>query len=398
MKILIVSFDKALTDSLTALLSEHEVFVAKNAEEAITLSPKEVDLIIFDAISGAISEDEINQLYEKKFKDSKYVVLYDELFPVDPANLHPTNKVLIKRDLPPEEIIKGIFEEKSEKISEQVKDTEKAEVLVRPSTKKRRKILIVSFDKRLTDSIEERLKDEYDIEVVKNMKSVKEKGKEAGLIIFDAISGTIAEKNLNELSADPEIREKPFLILIDELFPIDVDKIDLEKKDSVNRDAPIDLIIEKAKSLLEEFKEEEKVSIPQPSEIPEISPVEEVMEEKEKPKEESPITHTVDIFEEMKAAEKREAIEESAKSIKEELSEKLSEEKFIKSVLIEAISSSLYGLRDEVKKEISDYIRDMLEAVIREELDRYFKEAKISEIIREETRKIVEEKLKELLS
>ena len=402
MKILIVSFDKTLVDSLKEHLAQHEVYTAKNAEEAITLSPPDVELIIFDAISGAISEEEINELHAKKFKTQKYVILYDELFPVDPKNIHPPNKVLVLRDSPPEEIIKRAFEEKKEEsskeegieigasvpIEEELKKEEKEEVKGEEKTE-RLKVLVVSFDKKLTDNLTSALKGKFDVEVVRNVKSVKEKGLKADVIVYDAISGSIAEKNLMELAEIPEIRNKHFIILVDELFPIDVEKIDLPNKIVINRDAEVGVIVSEIEKISPEVKKEEVKAEEVKKEKAEEEIPEEVPQEVEEVKEEIP---------EKKEIKPSEGITgEEIPQTAQVLVEKLSDERFVRSLLIEAISKELHGIREEIKAEVRDYVKDVLESAIREELERAFAEIGITKIIREETRKIVEEKLKELL-
>jgi len=363
MKILVVSFDKTLTQALEEKLSGHEVFVAKNAEEALTLSPKDVDVVVFDAISGAISEEEINQLYEKKFGDKRFVILYDELFPIDERNLHPQNRVLLSRDLPPEEIARAVLGEVR---------TESPAIPAEEEKEKKPLVLIVSFDRKLTDALEGRLKEKFNTEVVKNLKLVKEKGKEALAIIYDAISGSIAEKNLTELSEDPVLREKAYLVLMDELFPIEVEKINLPKKAVVNRDAPPDLIAEELEKLLSEVEEKAEEVPPQEEAVAE----EEVKEERaEVPPAEVPAL-----------SEEREVPPVE-----------LPEEKVVKGAIVEAISKELHGLREEVRGEVSTYIKDVIESVVREELEKYLSSAKINDLIRDTTRRVVEQKLKELL-
>ncbi|GAB6065577.1 response regulator transcription factor [Aquifex pyrophilus] len=400
MKILIVSFDKNLVDSLKAQLEGYEVYTAKNAEEAIALSPPDIDVIVFDAISGAISEEEINHLYEKKFQNQKYVILYDELFPVDVNNIKPPKKILISREAPPEEIINKMFEETSEKIETAEKEQKEEAVPVEEKTESVQKIeegekplvLIVSFDKRLTDNLEKVLKDNYRTEVVKNMKAVKEKGIYADLIVFDAISGSIAEKNLMELAEIPGIREKPFLILLDELFPIDVEKINLPHKSVLNRDVPAELVKEEVDKLYRETRKERE-------------------KEEAKPEEEEGLIETTHMlsFEETEGEEKEEKEEikeevqappqafQPEKEIVQKLSEKLSDEKFVKIVLVEAISETLQGLREEIKAEVREYIKDALESVLREEVEKVLLDIGVVDIIREETRKILEKKISELL-
>jgi len=394
MKILIVSFDKNLVDSLKVYLEGYEVYTAKNAEEAIALSPPDINVIVFDAISGAISEEEINHLYEKKFQNQKYVILYDELFPVDVNNIKPPKKILISREAPPEEIVNKIFEKEEESIPSHQEQTfqeihedktEKGE-----ENKEKPLVLIVSFDKRLTDNIEETLKDSYRTEVVKNMKAVKEKGIYADIIVFDAISGSIAEKNLMELSEIPGIREKPFLILLDELFPIDVEKINLPHKSVLNRDVPAELIKEEVDKLYTETRKETVKEEPQSQEeeslietTPMLSLEERETERKEEEKEK-------EVYPSQQAPQLEE-------NIAQKLSEKLSDEKFVKIIMVEAISEALHGLRDEIKAEVKEYLKDTLESVLREELEKVLLDIGIVDIIREETRKILEKKISELL-
>jgi hypothetical protein len=58
-------------------------------------------VIIYDAISGALSEEDINNMYQQKFKDAKFVVLVDDLFPINAQNLKPQKKMLIPRESTP---------------------------------------------------------------------------------------------------------------------------------------------------------------------------------------------------------------------------------------------------------------------------------------------------------
>ena len=430
MKVLIISFDKTLSENLKQALSgKHEVFTAKNTEEALTLIPHEIDVIVFDAISGAISEEEINQLYNKKFARQKYIVLYDELFPVDENNIQPPNKVLVIRDKALEEVPKLIeseatVETASAEVSQvqevttetQQQTTSKPEVqetqeVSQPSGKP--KILIVSFDKKLTDELESLLQDKYETEVVKNQRLVKEKGRTASLIVFDAISGTIAEKNLMELSEDPVLREKHYLILMDDLFPINVEKLNLPNKEVVNRDAPATLIAEQIESILQKASTPQTQPQPQEAKAEETKAQEEIIQGNIPEFEEE----TQEVTQEQTVAEQKEEItQEPYKDFLEEITEpetptraqpqptpvenvSLSlDEKTIKAAIVEAISKELAGLREEVKVEVSGYIRDIIESVVREEVEKYLLELKIGDLIREETKKIVEEKLKELLS
>ncbi len=426
MKVLVISFDKILSEKLKEALSQkHEVFTAKNTEEALTLIPPEIDVIIFDAISGAISEEEINQLYSKKFPRQKYIVLYDELFPVDENNLQPSEKVLVVRDKALEEVPKLIESEPHEDdnavatthvIEEEHESTPEATLEEAPketsSSPGKPKVLIVSFDKKLTDELESLLKDRYETEVVKNQRLVKEKGRTADLIVFDAISGTIAEKNLLELAEDPALREKHYLILMDDLFPINVDKLNLSNKEVVNRDAPATLIAEQIDSLLQKTFTSEPLSQLQETVTNETTVDEELIQGNILGSGEE----TRGVIEERSIAEgKEEKSQEPVKEFSEEPSSSqimqsqvpsstigninLSfDEKTIKAAIVEAIARELSGLGEEVKMEVSGYIRDVIESAVREEVEKYLLELKIGDLIKEETKKIVEQKLKELLS
>lgn len=406
MKILIVSFDKNLVDSLEALFTDHDVFTAKNAEEALALSPPDIDVIIFDAISGAISEEEINQLYQKKFKNQKYVILYDELFPIDTNNIYPPNKVLISRDAVPQEIVNKALgvstSENREEIIDSLQETQKSAKEPSQISKETEKgnnplVLIVSFDKKLTDSLENALSSKYRVQVVKNVKAAKEKGAEADIIVYDAISGSIAEKNLVELSEIPEIREKVFLILLDELFPIDIERINLPFKAVINRDAPIDLIGDEIDRLAQQKVKETHQTKETISETPSKSEEESIIEEALSPSEEFALESTKEEKKDVSSERLASTPREDIKPIVESISEKLTDEKFVKMIVAEAISKELQGLREEIRMEAKDYIKDVIESVIREEIERFLLELKIADIIREETRKTVERKISELL-
>lgn len=403
MKVLIISFDKILSEKLKEVLSKkHEVFIVKNTEEALTLIPHEIDIIVFDAISGAISEEEINQLYNQKFSKQKYVILYDELFPVDENNVQPPDKVLVLRDealekVPP--LIEG--EERKPVRINLVKTPVAQEVKVetqQPETSQavgKPKVLIASFDKRLTDEVENLLKDKYEIEVVKNQRLVKEKGRGASVIVFDAISGTIAEKNLTELAEDPVLREKHYLILLDDLFPINVDKLDLPNKEVLNRDIPPKLIAEHVESMLQKIEMHPQFQEkPVQEELPQLEEEELVVEfHGGESLEEESLEEVV----ESQVAEPQESPVQ--KQIAHVGSVSLSlDENTIKAAIIEALSKELGGLREEVKMEVIGYARGILESVVREEIEKIFLELKIGNLIREETKRIVEEKLRELLS
>ncbi len=384
MKVMIVSFDRSLTESLKEALSEHEVYVAKNSEEALKMIPPEIEVVIYDAISGAISEEDINTLYTKKFSNARYMILYDELFPVDSNNIVATFKKFVPRDTPPSEVAQKVFEltkevtpseegqgqeeapappietQETEPEQELIEHTSLAqepspdiepapqeeleieptqiqpveeptqsyseEIEIEPTTidipeveesqkpqpefvqevdqapqetveealstpqepagSGGKKVLLISFDKTLFESLRGALGNDYDILNVKTVKHALQKGKDAGIVVFDAISGVIAEKGLIDMSNDPAMKNKPYLILVDDLFPINTDSIPLEKKESISRDADPERIKELILSMFE-TPEAEEVQEAQAEEAPEMpteapeQPVADIAEEEQ---------------------------------------------------------------------------------------------------------------------
>ena len=332
MKVLIVSFDKALTEELKKALSDHEVYTAKNSEEALKVVPSDMEGVIYDAISGAISEEDINTLYQKRFSNARFIILYDELFPVEESNIIVPQKLLVPRETDPKEIAKkliefpvpGPAEEESQELEiehthlveeepTQAEEEPPAQEVVQEPTPVEesketpepapqegeapfRKVLIVSFDQPLIDTVKLALGQSAEIETVKTVKQAMEKGKDADLIVFDAISGAIAEKGLIEMSTDPDLAPKPYLILVDDLFPINVENIPLENKVSISRDVDAQKIKEALSQLrpvapaVEETAPQETVPEPAPAEEAETSqePTLEEVTTEEAPAEETP--------------------------------------------------------------------------------------------------------------
>ena len=382
MKVMIVSFDKALAESLKEVLSEHEVYVAKNSEEALKMIPPEIEVVIYDAISGAISEEDINTLYTKKFSNARYMILYDELFPVDSKNIVATFKKFVPRDTPPEEMVQRMLEltrevapseepaveqtvqtegEEKPEVQEpspeesliehtslvpettgdvqppppegelEIEPTEipsvedigqaQEEIEIEPTAievpevaeeppqeevaqappepeeavpevappepattadRSANKVLLISFDQTLLDSLKGVLGRDYEILNVKTVKHALEKGKDSKVVVFDAISGVIAEKGLIDLSNDPVMKNKPYLILVDDLFPINVDSVPLEKKESLSRDSDPQRIREIIVSMAEQAEEEAQVA----EEVEELTPQEAPPQTQEEPVEE----------------------------------------------------------------------------------------------------------------
>ena len=547
MKVLIVSFDKTLTEDLKKVLSDHEVYVAKNSEEAIKMIPSDIEGVIYDAISGAISEEDINTLYTKKFSNARYVILYDELFPVDESNIIVPQKLLVPRDESPKEIVnkllefpveavpaptEGVPEETPEveeqaveeiaqeigeeipeleiestacetppyegeetveemegSVEEALQELESAEMeapleleeqpaeiggeaetvqeaveeapketVSEPAGGETGKILIVSFDQTLIDSIKAAFGQKHEVESVKTVKQAIEQGKDASVVVFDAISGVIAEKGLIELSNDPTMAQKNYIILVDDLFPINVDSIPLEKKVSVSRDTDpsrLKEIIEEQLSAVPSVAQQEPEEVPQEAEVSEeeveIPPVEEleaVIEEAKGLQEETPgeAVAEAETLPEVSETEVEETVAEAPKEeehipalealekvmeeqeleieevpsveevVEEVAQQPLEEEipkapaptvsvssedidRLIESAVMKALSED--KIREAVSKALEERmldIRDMVADVVRKEVEKVFEELDIRNLIRQATYQALRERLEELIT
>ncbi len=508
MKVLIVSFDKSLTEELKKALEGHEVYIAKNSEEAIKVIPSDIEGIIYDAISGAISEEDINTLYTKKFSTARYVILYDELFPVDESNIIAEHKILVPREESPKEIVRKLVEfpteeevsreepetveqEKVEDIESLVQEiggeTEEIEIEhtsldtgsgeepvqeveeVLPEAGKMEKesvpttpgkILIVSFDQPLIDSLKASLGPDYEVVTVKTVKQAMEKGKDASVVVFDAISGVIAEKGLTELSQDSVMASKPYIILVDDLFPIDISKIPLPDKESLSRDTDPDTVVNLIKSKavsapatqveepkvevesvqqeetsleeelekIEEVKEEQTEQLEEVIQELETVDVEEVIEEIEPPSAESEAVEEVEVpkqeeehipalealekvmeegdFKVEETAPVEEVVEEIQQSEEEVKIEEPSElpkvelgAEEVSSTISQALTEDM--IKEAVSKALEERmadIREMVADIVRKEVEKAFEDLDIRNLIRQATYQALRDKLEELIS
>jgi len=306
MKVLIVSFDRNLVNQLRNALGEHEVMDVKNVEEALNLAITHFDVIVYDAISGALSEEDINNLYLQKFEDAKFVVLVDDLFPINAKNLKPRKKVLIPREstldqvlsainapvqeteeyqLPTleleiethrqtveeleeaiettpseQESIETLFFEKELKLEETQPESEEEEVsqYISEGAHLRKKVAVVSFDSTLVDNIAPLLSEDFEPVVIRSFRDLEGILKDVDGVIFDAISGLAAKKRLMELAKDQDIAQKPFLVLIDELFNINIDDVPLIDKHVISREEDPEKIVEKFKEIILPLRKRKK--------------------------------------------------------------------------------------------------------------------------------------------
>ena len=468
MKVLIVSFDKTLTEELKKALSEHEVYTAKNSEEAIKVIPPSIEGVIYDAISGAISEEDINTLYTKKFSQARYVILYDELFPVDENNLLPEKKILVPRESPPQEIVAKLIEfpqkDVQEPQDEQVEDIEKltqelgvedleiehtslttSEEEEEPATEPMdmeveagqppeeievvpNKILMVSFDQTLIDSMKAYLGSTYEIIPAKTVKQAFEKGKDASVVVFDAISGMVAERGLIELSQDKVMSSKPYIILVDELFPINTNKIPLQDKTVLSRDSNpeeiAEIVKEKAGKATEEVVQEHvdaQVETTSEEELREEVPELEASENIETITEEVDYTQTQEPPQQEESIPALEALEKviEEKGFEEEPPHQEPEEEPVQKevepvelvaeeppkkeepsqVVTAAVSEE--AIKEAVRKAIEESMSDIKELVadmVRQEVEKVFEDIDVKGIIKQVTYQALRERLEELIS
>jgi len=485
MKVLIVSFDGSLVKQLRNVLSEYEVTDVKNGEEALSLANPYFDVIIYDAMSGALSEEDINKMYLQKFKDAKFVVLVDDLFPINAQNLKPQKKILIPRDSAPDQILSAItapvqeteeyqlptLELEIETHKQTVEGLEKQESIealffekelkpteVQPESKEevsqyisesvhpKKKVAVVSFDSTLVDSITSLLSENFEPVVLRSFRNLEILLKDVDGVIFDAISGLTAKKRLMELAKDQDIAQKPFLVLIDDLFNIRIDDIPLRKKQAISREEDPREIVEKVKELLSPLKEEETTLMQMPKEFFEKQ---ETVQEKEKgaeteeppqitkelemPKlEESPLPVKEFVLEEQKeepTPTPQIPIEKAVPTVSA-LEQKTEEKGLLKGPSIrqvveeaikEEIKKAFEGfnpsdlarelLREELKKDIGSMLKeeakrvlegftpnDLVKELLKEELKRRIESIPLESIIREITYEVLRERIRELIT
>jgi DNA-binding NarL/FixJ family response regulator len=460
MKVLIVSFDRNLVKQLKNVLSAYEVMDVKNGEEALSIANPYFDVIIYDAMSGALSEEEINKIYLQKFKDAKFVVLVDDLFPINVQNLKPQKKILIPRESTPDQIlsavtvpvqeteeyqlptleleiethkqtvkelekvieiapseqesIEALFFEKELKPTEaQPESKEEVSQYISESAHPKKKVAVVSFDSTLVDSITSLLSENFEPVVIRSFRNLESLLKDVDGVIFDAISGLTAKKRLMELAKDQGIAQKPFLVLIDELFNIRIEDIPLRKKQAISREEEPREIVEKVKELLTPLEEEETTLTQM---LGELLEKQEAVQEKEKgteteefpqitielemPKlEESQLPVKEFVLEEQKeepTPTPQIPIEEAVPTVS--ASEQKTEEKGLsKSPSIRQVVEET--IKEEIKKAFEGFTpSDLVKELLKEELKKRIEAIPLESIIREVTYEVLRERLRELIT
>jgi hypothetical protein len=464
MKVLIVSFDKSLVKQLRSLLSGYEVMDVKNGEEALNLAIPYFDVIIYDAISGALSEEDINNMYQQKFKDAKFVVLVDDLFPINAQNLKPQKKILIPRESTPDQILSAItapvqeteeyqlptleleiethkqtveelekvieiapseqesiealfFEKGFEPTEVQPESKEEVSQYISESAHPKKKVAVVSFDSTLVDSITSLLSEKFEPVVIRSFRNLESLLKDVDGVIFDAISGLAAKKRLMELAKDQDIAQKPFLVLIDELFNINIDDVPLRNKHAISREESPREIVEKFKEIFALPKEEEKTLMQMLGEIlekqeavqekekgTEIEEFPQITKELEMPKlEESQLPVKEFVLEEQKEEPipiPQIHMEEATPTVSawEQKTERL--EDVLKGVSLEDIKKVVEEtIKEEIKKAFQGFNpSDLVRELLREELKKGIESIPLEGIIKEITYQVLQERLRELIT
>ncbi|RMH80897.1 MAG: hypothetical protein D6674_02355 [Acidobacteria bacterium] len=412
MKVLVVSFDRGFVNRIKEVLRDFEVIDVKNGEEAVKTIAPNVDVVVYDAASGAISEEDINYMYREKFKDARYIIIVHDLFPVDMNNIIPPNKVKLMREEAIEkirEVIVGAVEEptletflfpmENENVEELMKLPE--DIFSLESSIPKGKLLVFSLDNYLIDTIIENLSEDFEIELVKNVKEAVEKGRYADVILFDTISGMLAQRILTEMSKHEELVNKPYVLLVDELLAIDTDSISLTEKYVYARETEISKAVEKVKELRKkeappgiEKVGEEKLDV--------TSLLEEIISQPQW-KEEVPNTFE-SIYEEPATIEGSTlppsvedmtlgegALESLKSTLEEAISSSLSEER-LASIISKGIS------QERLVQEISKHLQAGLEEMVREEIRKFLAQVNLSEILKEEAHKALKERLREIVT
>ena len=460
MKVLIISFDRSLVEQLKNVLSEYEVMDVKNGEDALSLASPYFDVIIYDAMSGALSEEDINNMYLQKFKDAKFVVLVDDLFPINAQNLKPQKKILIPRNSAPDQILPAImapaqeteeyqlptlefeiethkqtvkeldgtveitpseqesiqklfFEEELKLAEAQPESKEEVSRYIPESVHPKKKVAVVSFDSTLVDSITSLLSENFEPVAVRSFRDLEIFLKDVDGVIFDAISGLTAKKRLMELAKDQDIAQKPFFVLIDELFNIRIDDIPLRKKQAISREEDPREIVEKVKELLPPLKEEETTLMQMPKEFlenqvsvqekekgAETEEFTQITKELEMPKlEESPLPMKEFVLEEQKeepTPTQQIPIEETVPTVSI-LEQKTEEKGSLKSPSIRQVVEET--IKEEIKKAFEGFApNDLARELLKEELKKRIESIPLESIIREITYEVLRERLRELIT
>jgi CheY-like chemotaxis protein/histone H3/H4 len=386
MKILVSSFDRLLIEKLQHLLSGENVIFVKNGEEAIRSAPKDIDIIIYDAVSGLVSENDLNSLFEKAYRNSKYIVLMDDLFPIDPDNLKIPGKIIISRDreLPvlPELVKKYkelITSNKNVSIDKSVNEYSlktQGNYEYDKESHTGVEISVISKDKELLDNIKSALENIAYIKIFSPEQINKDEILNSDIIIYDTTEGVSAARELINMYQNANI---PVIIVLDDMFPIDISRIPIVKKVGIVKTEIKSSLKTIVLKLISEYNISSRKAKKGLDKISEVLAMD------------SSKSHLKDIIVDVLKEEIRNSVRESLSGIdfkelaKNAIQSQIATED-IKSLMLNSVNEIVNNMRNEIMN------------IATKEIETAIKEEDIKAIIREITTTILKERIDSLLA
>jgi CheY-like chemotaxis protein/histone H3/H4 len=375
MKILVSSFDKLLLEKLQHLLTGENVIFVKNGEEAIKTAPKDIDIVVYDAVSGLVSENDLNALFEKAYKNSKYIVLMDDLFPIDPDNLKMKNKVVISRDRELSVLPELLRKYKELSSSPPPSPSPKPTPSSISSEHTGLEIAIISKDEELLKNIQEALSGIANLKVFSPDNINKDEVLKTDIIIYDTTEGVSAARALISMYQNTDI---PVIIILDDMFPIDISRIPISKKIGIIKTEIKNSLKTIVMKLISDYniKPKEKKSFDKISEVLAMD---------------SSKNHLKDIIVDVLKEEIRSTVRESLSGInfkelaKDAIQSQIATED-IKSLMLNSVNEIVNNMRNEIM------------SIATKEIETAIKEEDIRTIIREITTSILKERIDNLLT
>jgi len=386
MKILVSSFDRLLIEKLQHLLSGENVIFVKNGEEAIRNAPKDIDIIIYDAVSGLVSENDLNSLFEKAYRNSKYIVLMDDLFPIDPDNLKIPGKIIISRDrelsvLP--ELVKKYKELiTSNKNVSRDKSVNEYSLKTQGNYEYDKEshtgveISVISKDKELLDNIKSALENIAYLKIFLPEQINKDEILNSDIIIYDTTEGVSAARELINMYQNANI---PVIIVLDDMFPIDISRIPIVKKVGIVKTEIRSSLKTIVLKLISEYNISSRKAKKGLDKISEVLAMD------------SSKSHLKDIIVDVLKEEIRNSVRESLSGIdfkelaKNAIQSQIATED-IKSLMLNSVNEIVNNMRNEIMN------------IATKEIETAIKEEDIKAIIREITTTILKERIDSLLA
>jgi CheY-like chemotaxis protein/histone H3/H4 len=386
MKILVSSFDRLLIEKLQHLLSGENVIFVKNGEEAIRSAPKDIDIIIYDAVSGLVSENDLNSLFEKAYRNSKYIVLMDDLFPIDPDNLKIPGKIIISRDrelsvLP--ELVKKYKELiTSNKNVSRDKSVNEYSLKTQGNYEYDKEshtgveISVISKDKELLDNIKSALENIAYLKIFSPEQINKDEILNSDIIIYDTTEGVSAARELINMYQNANI---PVIIVLDDMFPIDISRIPIVKKVGIVKTEIKSSLKTIVLKLISEYNISSRKAKKGLDKISEVLAMD------------SSKSHLKDIIVDVLKEEIRNSVRESLSGIdfkelaKNAIQSQIATED-IKSLMLNSVNEIVNNMRNEIMN------------IATKEIETAIKEEDIKAIIREITTTILKERIDSLLA